>query len=97
MNKKAFILANWMIYAGLAILGFILLGGTVWLMNLGLLKVVGVLFLVGGLYAAVKGKLGWVPSIILIGIGLILVFNPYDLTRFFGANSTLTIGDVIRQ
>lgn len=97
MNKQAAILTNWMIYAGLAILGFILLGGLVWLMNLGLLKVVGVLFLVGGLFAAIKGKIGWIPSVILIAIGLLLVFNPYDLTRFLGANSTLTIGDVIRQ
>lgn len=97
MNKQGAILTNWMIYAGLGILAFILLGGLIWLVNIGLLKVVGVAFLVAGLYAAVKGKLGWIPSLVLIGIGFVLVWNPLNLTRFFGNVNYMTIGNVFNK
>lgn len=96
-NKKGAILSNAIIYAGLGILAFILLGGFIWLINIGLLKVVGVAFLVGGLYAAVKGKIGWIPSAVLIAIGLVLALNPLNLTRFLGSANYMTIGSVFNR
>ncbi len=97
MGKKGAILFNWMIYAGLGILSFILLGGFIWLVNIGLLKVVGVLFLVGGLFSAIKGKLGWVPSLVLIGLGFVLVMNPLNLTRFLGNMNYMTVGGIFNK
>lgn len=92
-NKKA--LAPLIVGAILLGVFTFFIGGLTFFINVGLLKVVGALVIIMAVYGLIKNTIEWTAALILIGVGLVLVFNLYDLTNLFGNWKTLTIGDVI--